>query len=206
MLEWDKDILGPIMDTQGVEQGGVPSDKIYRLGNNEQLVTAQQSELGVELGSVATPEGLVRQVLGGVGLADDVALLAGSLTKLQALLHLTRMYCDKFLVKLVASKTKMLVYTTKHTELQSKVELATTTIKVDEPSLPPRRHHMLVSCVVLRVVDPTLLLACQPIGKLCLLCCMLVWQRGIGQTLLPPSGLRLCLLYLSSSLGLPPLC
>ena len=43
MLEWDKVILGPIMDTQGVEQGGVPSDKIYRLVNNEQLVTAQQS-------------------------------------------------------------------------------------------------------------------------------------------------------------------
>ena len=76
-------------------------------------------------------------MLGGVGLADDVALLAGSLTKLQALLHPTRMYCDKFLVKLVASKTKMLVYTTKHTELQSKVELATTTINIDGLDISP---------------------------------------------------------------------
>jgi hypothetical protein len=104
------------------------------------LVTAQQSELGVELGSVATPEGLVRQVLGGVGLADDVGLLAGSLAKLQALLHLTKMYCDKFLVKLVASKTKLLVYTTKHTELQSNVELATTTIKVDGLAISPSKE------------------------------------------------------------------
>ena len=27
MVEWDKEILGPIRDTQGVEQGGCPSDK-----------------------------------------------------------------------------------------------------------------------------------------------------------------------------------
>ena len=119
------------MDTQGVEQGGVASDKVYRLVNNEQLVTAQQSELGVELGSVATPEGLLRQVLGAVGLADDVGLLAGSLLKIQALLHLTKLYCDKYQVMLVGSKTKLIVYNTKYTEMQSKVELASTTIKVD---------------------------------------------------------------------------
>ena len=43
MIEWEKEILGPIRDTQGVEQGGVPSDKVYRLFNNEQLLMAQQS-------------------------------------------------------------------------------------------------------------------------------------------------------------------
>ena len=48
------------MDTQGVEQRGIASDKVHRLVNNDQLATAQQSELGVELGSAATPEGLVR--------------------------------------------------------------------------------------------------------------------------------------------------
>ena len=151
MLEWDKEILGPIMDTQGVEQGGIVSDKVYRLVNNEQLATAQQSELGVELGSVATPEGLVRQVLGGVGLADDVGLLAGSLAKLRALLQLTKMYCEKYQVKLVASKTKLLVYTTKHTELQSKVELATTTIKVDGLVISPSQEASHVG--VLRSVE-----------------------------------------------------
>ena len=117
LIEWDKEILGPIKDTQGVEQGGRPSDKIYRLVNNEQLITAQQSQLGVELGSVATPDGLVKQVMGAVGLADDVALLAGSLAKLQALLQLTKVYCEKFQVKLVGSKTKLIVYTTKSTEM-----------------------------------------------------------------------------------------
>ena len=147
MLEWNKEILGPIMDTQGVEQGGVPSDKVYRLVNNEQLLTAQQSDLGVELGSVATPEGLVRQVLGAVGLADDVALLAGSLSKLQALLQLTKLYCDKYQVKLVASKTKLIVYTTKHTELLSKVDLATTTINVDGLMISPSQEASHVGVV-----------------------------------------------------------
>ena len=119
------------MDTQGVEQRGIASDKVHRLVNNDQLATAQQSELGVELGSAATPEGLVRQVQG------DVSLLAGSLAKLRALLQHTKMYCDKYQVKLVANKTKLLVYTTKHTELQSKVELATTTINVDGLDISP---------------------------------------------------------------------
>ena len=125
------------------------TDKVYNLVNNEQLVTAQQSWMGGDLGSVATTEGLVSQVLVAVRLADDVALLAGSLAKL--FLQLTKMYCDKFLVKLLASKTKLLVYTTKHTDMQSKVELASTAIRV----------------------DPTCLLTCQFIGKLCMLCSML---------------------------------
>ena len=38
------------MDTQGVEQGGCTSDKVYKLVNNEQLKIAQESEFGVELG------------------------------------------------------------------------------------------------------------------------------------------------------------
>ena len=110
-------------------------------------MTAQQSDLGVELGSVATPEGLVREVLGAVGLADDVALLAGSLSKLQALLQLTKLYCDKYQVKLVASKTKLIVYTTKHTELLSKVELATTTINVDGLVISPSQEASHVGVV-----------------------------------------------------------
>jgi hypothetical protein len=44
------ELLGPIKDTQGVEQGGCPSDRVYRLTNNEQLETAQRSQLGVDMG------------------------------------------------------------------------------------------------------------------------------------------------------------
>ena len=58
-IEWDKEVLGPIMDTQGVEQGWCASDRVYKLVN-EQLRT----ELGVDLGLAVTPDGaLVRQIL-----------------------------------------------------------------------------------------------------------------------------------------------
>ena len=51
-IEWDKSLMGPIADRLGVEQGGVNSDKTYKLCNNVQLTTAQESGLGVDLGSV----------------------------------------------------------------------------------------------------------------------------------------------------------
>ena len=83
-IEWDKEVLGPIMDTQGVEQGGCGSDRVYKLVNNEQLRTAQESELGVDLGLVVTPDGaLVRQILSEAGLADDVVLLTDTVHKLK---------------------------------------------------------------------------------------------------------------------------
>ena len=63
-VEWEKQIMGPIADTLGVEQGGRPSDRVYRLVNNEQLDTAHRSELGIDLGLIPAPSGgLVRQVL-----------------------------------------------------------------------------------------------------------------------------------------------
>ena len=51
------------IDTMGVEQGGCFSDKIYRLVNNVQLETAQQSELGVNLGRVVTNSGTSEVIL-----------------------------------------------------------------------------------------------------------------------------------------------
>ena len=39
-VEWDKVLMGPIEDSLGIEQGGVNSNKIYKLCNNHQLSTA----------------------------------------------------------------------------------------------------------------------------------------------------------------------
>ena len=62
--------------------------------NNEQLVTAQKSELGVDLGLDVLANGYVhRQVLDGVGQADDMGLLANSLASLRCLLYLNKVYC-----------------------------------------------------------------------------------------------------------------
>ena len=79
-IEWDKILMGPIDDTTGVEQGGVNSDRIYKLCNNVQLSTAQRSALGVHLGS-----GLV---ISSIGQADDTALVSNCLLKLAGLLRL----------------------------------------------------------------------------------------------------------------------
>ena len=70
---------------------------LYRLVNNEQLQTAQESQLVVDLGLAVNSTGdLVRQVLSDVGQADYVALLATFLNKLKVLLHLTKIYCDRY--------------------------------------------------------------------------------------------------------------
>ena len=62
--------------------------------NNDQLVTAQKSELGIDFGLDVLANGDVhRQVLGGVGQADDMGLLANSLASLKCLLYLNKMYC-----------------------------------------------------------------------------------------------------------------
>jgi hypothetical protein len=141
------------MDTMGVEQGGCASDRIYRLVNNEQLHTAQQSELGVDIGTVVADNGHLQHiVLSGVGQADDVGHLSNSLSDMKALLHLSQLYCEKYQVKLVAAKTKLLVYTTKETEMMAKVDLAVNPIFVDGAEITPSAQAAHVG-VVRSVVD-----------------------------------------------------
>ena len=36
-VEWCKTLMGPILDKLGVEQGGVNSDRLYKLANNAEL-------------------------------------------------------------------------------------------------------------------------------------------------------------------------
>ena len=72
--------------TIGVEQGGVNSDRIYKLCNNVQLTTAQKSSLGVHMGDV---------VVSSIGQADDTALVSNCLLKLSGLLQLAVEYCQK---------------------------------------------------------------------------------------------------------------
>ena len=66
VFEWDGVSMGPAEDVTGFEQGGINSSDYYKLYNNEQLVTAQSSELGVDMGSA---------VISAVGQADDVILM-----------------------------------------------------------------------------------------------------------------------------------
>ena len=93
--------MGPINDLIGVEQGGVNSDRVYKLCNNIQLNTAQRSQLGVDMDGV---------VVSSIGQADDTAQVANCLTKLAGLLHLAEEYCQSYHVELVPEKTKLLAF------------------------------------------------------------------------------------------------
>ena len=83
-------MMGPASDVTGFEQGGINSSDYYKLYNNEQLVTAQESELGVDVGS---------GIISAVGQADDVVLMSNDIYKLQLLIKLNEEYCQNYRVK-----------------------------------------------------------------------------------------------------------
>ena len=51
-IDWDGQLMGPIYDEQGVEQGGINSSDLYKVFGKEQLELAQKSSLGVPLGNL----------------------------------------------------------------------------------------------------------------------------------------------------------
>ena len=116
--------MGPIQDTRGLEQGGISSSDLYKLYNNEQAQTAQNSGLGVNL------DGGFRNVVSCISLADDAVLVANTLIDLQNLLHLTGLYCAKYGVELVPEKTRLLVFN-KRSDLNTD-HLLETTVKLND--------------------------------------------------------------------------
>ena len=99
--DWDSNLMGPIFDTLGVEQGGVNSDNYYKLTNNEQLSIAQKSELGVVMNDIT---------ISAIGQADDVVLVSNCPQSLRYLLKLTMDYCSQYCVDLVPEKTKLQLF------------------------------------------------------------------------------------------------
>jgi hypothetical protein len=100
-VEWDKKVLGPISDELGFEQGGISSGDLYTIYNADQLSTAQDTGLGIDLG-VAT--------VSSIGQADDVILLSNDINFLKNLLQLTLDYCASHHVTLAPEKTKLMVF------------------------------------------------------------------------------------------------
>ena len=93
--------MGPIHDFLGLEKGNVNSDRLYKLCNNNQLSTAQLSQLGISCGPV---------VVSSVGQADDTIILSDCIYKLSCLVNLAEEYCSNFHVTLVPEKTKLVVF------------------------------------------------------------------------------------------------
>ena len=100
-IDWDGQIMGPVNDEHGLEQGGPNSSDLYKIFGKEQLETAHASGLGVSLGPLT---------VSGIGQADDTALVSNNIHKLFFLLHLTTVFCAKYHVNLCSEKTKLQVF------------------------------------------------------------------------------------------------
>ena len=106
VVEWDRQMMGPILDQQGLEQGGVNSSDFYKIFGKEQLSLAQNSQLGVPL-PIST--------ISCIGQADDTVLISNDIYRLFYLLKLSSaVFCDKSLVELCAEKTVLQVFTSKN--------------------------------------------------------------------------------------------
>ena len=71
--------MGPIKDQLGLEQGGPNSSELYKIYNNEQLSSAQESDLGTSISGIKLAYG---------GQADDNALMSNDFHQIQLLLAL----------------------------------------------------------------------------------------------------------------------
>ena len=85
MVDWDRQLMGPIQDEKGVEQGGSNSGEFYKIFGKTQLTLAQSSKLGVKLPGDTT--------ISAIGQADDTILISNDLHALQSLLDLTLHFC-----------------------------------------------------------------------------------------------------------------
>ena len=124
--QWDNNLMGPIKDQLGLEQGGPNSSEFYKIYNNEQLTTAQESGLGTSIYNIEVASD---------GQADDTGLMSNSANQLQCLLELTLSYCRKHQVQLSTGKTKLMVFCNKETDyvkyanLLSPINIDNTTIE-----------------------------------------------------------------------------
>ena len=125
-LDWNGELMGPIDDEQGLEQGGVNSSDLYKIFGKEQLSLAQSSSLGVPFGRSGDVDGGGRErdvdgdcngmTVSCVGQADDTCLVSNNVHHLFYLLELTKIFCHKYQVELCADKTKLQAFATSNME------------------------------------------------------------------------------------------
>ena len=120
--EWNNELMGPIIDELGLEQGGKLSSDEWKIYNNEQLTTPQETDFGTSIGDVH---------VAAIGQADDCVLVSSDLHKLKFLLHLTLQYCEKYQVLLSPGKTKLQLYMPPGRSLDKNYLRAATSLQID---------------------------------------------------------------------------
>ena len=126
-IEWNKQLMGPIKDELGVEQGGANSGDYYKIFGKEQLTMAQSSCLGVPLGT---------DTISAIGDADDTVLISNCLHSLQNLLQLTLIFCSKYQVHLCIEKTKLIAISTPAMALTVNIMKTTSPLRINGTRIP----------------------------------------------------------------------
>ena len=101
VVDWNGNLMGPISDEQGLEQGGINSSDYYKIYGKEILTLPQLSQLGLKIGPLC---------VSSIGQADDTLLLATDITSLFYLLELVKSSCKKNMIDLSAEKTILQLY------------------------------------------------------------------------------------------------
>ena len=98
VLDWNGNLMGPILDEQGLEQGGSNSSEYYKIYSRDQLNLAQNSQLGLQIGNLS---------ISSIGQADDTILVATDIYSLFYELELTKIFCQTNMIELSPDKTKL---------------------------------------------------------------------------------------------------
>ena len=101
VVDWNGNLMGPILDEQGLEQGGSNSSDYYKIYGKEILTLPQQSLLGLKIGPLN---------VSCIGQADDTLLLATDISSLFYQLELVKSSCKKNRIDLSAEKTILQLY------------------------------------------------------------------------------------------------
>ena len=121
-LDWEKAIAGPIRDERGLEQGGVNSSDFYKIFGKEQLLTAQQSGMGVAINNIT---------VAAIGQADDTVLVSNNIHDIQNLLDLTLDFCSKYNVELCVEKTHLQAMYTKDLQPSAEYQKAISPVSIN---------------------------------------------------------------------------
>ena len=111
-IKFNNDVIGPIYDSLGVKQGGLLSDRLFRLVGNDQLLFAQLSNLGAPLHypNHHSPEQIPKITISAIGQADDTALFSNDLFSLNLLASLSDQYANRTNTIFVPDKTKLVAF------------------------------------------------------------------------------------------------
>ena len=98
IVEWAGNLMGPIQDQLGLEQGGVNSGDFYKVFGKSQLQMAQDSCLGIPLAK--------NLIISAIGQADDTLHVSNKIHNIQNLLELSNSFCCKYNVELCPEKNQ----------------------------------------------------------------------------------------------------